>query len=218
MYLVDDSAEMAFLDPAVVAGGLVAVAALGYGLWSRVKLRRHPRRGPGYDVFRRDVASALAVWGAAEILIIAAWFARIEGLRMPIWSYVGLVVGLAILAFAWRREHGPWPTRAKAEEDDVLPDGTVPRGLSETWEMGAVAGGILALASYLVTVDHPYGHPIHWATTALSFVVGYALGLAAWTPRFKLSAVRAQRNRAGSAVLRGKRTKRHAPSNSSVRR
>lgn len=207
MYLLEDRPEMAFVDPVVGAGGLLAVTALGCGLWSRSRLRRRPRRGPAYDVFRQDAASSLVAWGAIQLALAAGWLARVEGLRMPVWSYLGLAIGIAILAFVWRRERAPWPALAKNEEDEVLPDGRVQRGTSQTWEMGFLAGGGLAIASYLFTAGHEYGHPIHWVTTGLSFLAGYGLGLAIWSPRFKLAVVRARRPSAAqrrTAAVRGK--------------
>jgi hypothetical protein len=193
MYLLEDAAELAFADPIIILSGVLAAVALGYGVWWRSRLRRRPRRGPAYDVFRNDVAGALIAWGAAQLAVVLGWAARVEGLRMPIWSYAGLAMGLAIAALAWRRERRQWPAHAKAEGDEVLADGRVQRGTSQTWEMGLLAAGGLALGSYLVTVDHAYGHPIHWLTTALAMLGGYALGLAIWSPRFRLVAVRSTR-------------------------
>lgn len=208
MYLLDDRSELGFVDPVIIASGLLAIAAVGYGAWSRAALRRSPRRGPAFDVFRRDIAGALIAWSAAQLVIVAGWIVRVEGLRMPIWSYAGVVMGIAILAIAWRRERQQWPTHAKAEGDDPLADGRVQRGRSQTWEVAAPVAGGMGLLSYLVTADHAYGHPIHWLTAGLAMLGGYALGLAIWTPRFGLVAVRSSRaaTRQRSSAGRAKRS------------
>ena len=196
MYFLEDRAEMAFVDPVIVAGALLAVGAVGFGLWSLRQLRRRPRRGPAYQVFRHDTASALRGWGVVQLVIFAGWALRVEGLRMPIWSYLGLGIGLAIVALLGRRERGAWPALAKTEGVELLPDGRVQRGMSQTWEMGFLTGGGLALVSYLASAGHVYGHPIHWATTGLTLLAGYSLGVAISSPRFKLEAVRAKRTAA----------------------
>ncbi|MGH2462441.1 MAG: hypothetical protein ACRDFZ_02300 [Candidatus Limnocylindria bacterium] len=197
MYFLEDRQQMALVDPVIIASAVLAIIAIGFGLWSRRELRRRPRRGPAYHVFRQDVASALLVWGVAQLALAAGWALRVEGLRMPIWSYLGLAIGLAIVAVAGRRERAAWPALAKTDGVELLPDGRVQRGTSQTWEMGFLAGAGLGLVSYLVSAGHAYGHPIHWVTTGLTLLAGYALGLAMWSPRFKLEAVRFRQVPAG---------------------
>lgn len=197
MYFLDDPPNFTFIDPLIVTSGLLAIAILGGGLWMRRRLRRRPRRGPAYQVFRLDAANAAILWAATQLVVVTGWALRVEGLRVPIWSYLGMLVGAAIAILAWRRERAPWPSLAKSDGVELLTDGRVQRGTSQTWEpaMLAAAGG--AFVSYLATAGHAYGHPIHWLTTILTFPVGYALGLAVWSPRFKLITERAKRDTAG---------------------
>jgi hypothetical protein len=194
MYLLNDSARWAFFDPVVIAGMLLGLGALIFGLVQRRTLRLRPPRGPAYQVFREDLAHAALAWGFAQLAFGAGWVFRVEALRLPIWSYLTLLVGVAILALAWRRERRPWPALAKTDGVELLSDGRIQRGEGQTWEMGYLIAGGLALVSYLASAGHAYPHPLHWLTTIFSMPVGYGLGLVIWTPRFKLTAVRAKRN------------------------
>lgn len=203
MYLFDDRPELAFLDPVIVAGIVLALVGLTAGLLIRHRGRRRPPRGPAYQVFRQDAGSALIAWAIGQLAFGAGWALRVEGLRMPIWSYVGVAAGLAIAALLWRRERAPWPTFAKTVGVEQLPDGRVQRGTSQTWEMAFLITGATALLGYLATVDHAYGHPIHWLTTGLLLLPAFALGLAIWSPRFKVAAVRAPRGASATAKRKG---------------
>lgn len=194
MYLFEDLPEPSFIDPVIVAAGLAALVATAIGLWRRRSVRRRPARGPAYQVFREDVATALLFWGVAELAFTAGWLLRIEGLRMPIWSYLGAGVGVAIGFLVWRRERRSWPALAKTDGVEQLADGSIQRGVSQTWEMGILLAGGAGLGSYLAAAGHGYGHPIHWVITGLMLLGGFALGVTAWTPRFKLTTVRAKRH------------------------
>jgi hypothetical protein len=194
MYLFDDRPELALVDPIIVGGAILALAALIVGLRMRYRMRRRPPRGPAYQVFRADAATALTVWGGAQLLFVGGWALRVEGLRMPIWSYLGLLAGVIIAALLWRRERAGWPPQAKAEGEEVQPDGSLQRGRSRTWEVAFVAAGGAALVGYLATADHGYAHPVHWLTTAAVALPAYALGMAAWTPRMGLVTIRASRS------------------------
>src|SRR5207244_7242407 len=121
MYLLDNSALMAFVDPVIVAGALLGVGALVFGLIQRQTLRLHPRRGPAYQVFRQDLTHAALAWGVAQVAFAAAWAFRVDGLRMPIWSYLALTAGITIAALAWRRERSHWPALAKTAGAELLP-------------------------------------------------------------------------------------------------
>jgi hypothetical protein len=54
MYLLDNSAHRAFIDPVIIAGLLLGLGALIFGLMQRRTLRLRPPRGPAYQVFRQD--------------------------------------------------------------------------------------------------------------------------------------------------------------------
>lgn len=202
MYLFDDRPELAFPDPVIVGGIALAVCALAFGFVSRHRLRRRPPRGPAYQVFRYDAASALIAWGSAQLAFGAGWALRVEGLRMPLWSYLGLLVGVALAVMLWRRERASWPSLAKSDGAEQLPDGSVQLGVSQTWEMGFLAAGGAGLLMYLSTAGHAYGHPIHWLLAGLSLLPAYAAGMAIWSPRFKLTVVRARRQNATMANQR----------------
>ena len=202
MYLLDDRPEFTFLDPVIMIAIALALGALAFGLLSRYRLRRRPYRGPAYQVFREDAASALMTWGAAQLTLGAGWALRVEGVRMPIWSYIGLIIGVVIAILLWRRERAGWPTLAKTDGVELLADGKVQRATSQTWEMGFLVAGGGGLVAYLSTAGHAYGHPIHWLTTGLMMLPAYALGLAIWSPRFKLTAIRASRATVTSAKQR----------------
>lgn len=214
MYLFDDRPELALIDPLIVGSAVLAFAAVVFGLLTQQRLRRRPPRGPAYQVFRADAATALTLWGAAQLLFVGGWALRVEGLRMPLWSYIGLLTGVVIAALLWRRERASWPPQAKAQGQDVQPDGTVQRGRSRTWEIAFLLAGGAALLAYLATADHPYPHPVHWLETALVALPAYAVGMAAWTPRVGLVTVRAPR----SAVLPPRQRPGAKPRRSAARR
>lgn len=213
MYLFDDRPELPFLDPVIVAGIVLALGGLTAGILILYRGRRRPPRGPAYQVFLYDAGTALAAWGGGQLAFGIGWALRVEGLRMPIWSYVGIVGGLVIAVLFWRRERAAWPALAKSTGVEQLPDGRVQRGTSQTWEMAFLVAGGTGLLAYLATVDHAYGHPLHWLTTALLLLPAYALGLAIWSPRFKVAAVLGPRGasvvakrKAGEKRLRRDRT------------
>lgn len=193
MYLFDNQPGLTFVDPLIMLAGLLGLIALALGWLERRRLRKRLPRGPAYQVFRQDAATALMVWGAAQLALAAGWALRIEGLRMPIWPYIGLLVGVAAAVFLIRRERRNWPSLAKTDGVEQLPDGRVQRGMSQTWEMGFLVAGGAGLLSYLASAGHAYAHPIHWLTTGLSMLPAYALGVAIWSPRFKLTTVRGAR-------------------------
>lgn len=186
MYLFDDRPELALIDPLIVASAFLALAAVIMGLRVRYRLRDRPPRGPAYQVFRADAATALTVWGGAQLLFVAGWALRVEGLRMPVWSYLALLAGVIVVVLLWRRERSGWPAQAKADGEEVQPDGSLQRGRSRTWEGAFPVAGGAALLVYLATADHGYPHPVHWLTTTALALPAYALGMAAWTPRMAL--------------------------------
>lgn len=208
MYLFEDQPGLTLIDPLIVLGGLVGMIVVALGWLDRRRLRKRPPRGPAYQVFRQDAAGALTAWGVAQVAFAGGWALRVEGLRMPVWSYLGLLVGGAIAVLIWRRERRSWPAFAKADGVEQLPDGRIQRGISQTWEMGFLTAGGAGLLSYLGNAGHAYGHPVHWLTTGLSMLPAYALGLAIWSPRFKVTTVRAPRASATAKQRRSEKQRR----------
>jgi hypothetical protein len=205
MYLFEDQRELSIIDPVIIASGIVAVAALVGGLWMRRATRRKPPHGPAYQVFRLDAANAAILWGATQVAIVVGWALRVDAVRMPIWSYATLAVGMVGAVLFLRRERAPWPPLAKGEGMELLPDGRVQRGQSETWQFAMLPAMGAGLVSYLATAGHIYPHPFHWMTTGLTIPAVFALGLAMWSPRFKLT-------EAPSRRLVGSQSKRLRPS------
>lgn len=165
----------------------IALFAVGLAIVLASAARSRSQR-PGNrvgQVFWRDVSQAGYIWAAATSALLASALLGIEGLRIPIWLFVALVVGLVclvIVGLRWRRQ-GLASERTHAD-DPSRPDRA--RLVSTTWEvaiLGAGAGGLLV---YLVSVSHSWGHPIHWLVAGLGGVVGYAVGLIVATPRYTL--------------------------------
>lgn len=50
-------------------------------------------------------------------------------------------------------------------------------------ESAALGAGLLAFLSYVITMDHPNPHAVHWITSRAAAVTGFAIGLAIWTPQ-----------------------------------
>lgn len=188
MYFLDDRPEVALIDPVILGSLALAVAGVAYALRLRRRLRAYPRRAAGYQVFRLDVSTALLAWGVAQVGIVLGWGLRVEGLRMPAWSYLGLLIGAAIAVVAWRKDHGrEWSADARVEGSFELTDGSIRQVRSETWEFGILGAAAVGLLAYLVSVGHAYPHPIHWMTSALAALAGYGLGTVVWTPRAKIN-------------------------------
>ena len=157
MYLFDDSPAAPLIDPVILGSLFLGLVAVAYGLLQRRILVAHPRRGADYHVFRLDLASALLWWGIAQTVAVVAWWSRVEGARMPLWSYLGLLYGATILAIAWRKERAErWSDAARAEGEAVLSDGSGRSVTSETREFGLLGAAGLALLTYLATVGHAY--------------------------------------------------------------
>lgn len=205
MYFLDDSAAAPLVDPLIVGSLVLGLAAVGFGIEQRWTLRANPRQSANYHVFRLDLASAIGSWGAAQTVTVIAWLARIEGARMALWPYLGLLYGAAIVALAWRRDRvEDWSDAAKAP-GQPMPIGHGVRSItSATLEFGLFGAAGLALLTYLLTMGHPYPHPIHWLTTAVAGVAGFGVGLMVKTPRAR---VRVQPHKASPAAPRRARVR-----------
>ncbi len=163
----------------------IALIGVSFGLIMASVARMRSQR-PGSrvaQVFWRDVSQAGYIWAGATMVVLFGALGNVEGLRVPIWLSLAIVVGLACLVIARVR----WDRHAAGSgslslDDQSRPDR--PRLVSTSWEvavLGAGAGGLLA---YGASVSHAWGHPIHWLVAAIGLAIGYAVGLTLATPRY----------------------------------
>ena len=164
-----------------VGGALVAAAALVTALWLRQRALAH--RGTVAAVFAADASSVLRVVAIALAVLSASVAFGADGLGIPLWfvlATVGALLALALLI--WR-----WYTAVGAQEG--WRRGITPKGrgsvASTSWQIGLAAGAGLGLLTYLATDDHSFGHQPHWTLALLGLLLGYALGIAAVTPRLR---------------------------------
>lgn len=182
--------EWLFAGPAPLGwqiAGLIVSALAAASAWVARRKATH-RKGTVLEVFWRDTATiGLVLAGVATVPSLAA-IVPIEGLGQAIWILVAVVAAAAavsLLALRWRGQE----LGAAARGRSVTPNAAPERRLVPTgWEIGILGAGISGLGTYLVTADHIYGHPIHWSLAGLGLFVGYALGIGAVTPRFRLEA------------------------------
>jgi len=173
-----------------VAGGAAAAVLAAVGLALRHRGARHA--GTVLALFMADVSGVLFALAIAVGVVSAALTLGVEGPGSPIWLLVavlGAVAALALLGWRWRTS-----LAGVVRGRRTTPTGTPARDISSTaWEIGVLVGGGAALLTYLVTADHGFGHPPHWILAGLGGLVGYAVGIAAATPRFRFVASRGRR-------------------------
>jgi lipid-A-disaccharide synthase-like uncharacterized protein len=173
-------------QPLLILEG-IALAAAGIGLLL-ASVARDRSRQPGSRVahiFWRDVSQAGFIWSGATIVILAGALLQVEGLRMPIWIFLAIVVGVVCLAVArirWVRQG--MASEHKRMDDPSRPDR--PRLVATTWEFGILGAGVGGLLVYAVSASHVWGHPIHWLVAGVGVGIGYAVGLIVATPRYTL--------------------------------
>jgi hypothetical protein len=168
---------------------LDGIALLGIGIAiTLASVARSASQRPGNRVARvfwRDVSLAGYIWAAATFSLLVGSIAGIDGLRVPIWLALALIVGIVCLAIArlrWRRQ-GLMSERTQVD-DPTRPD--PPRLVSTAWEVAILGAGGGGLLVYMATLSHGWGHPIHWLVAGLGAVIGYAVGLIVATPRYSL--------------------------------
>lgn len=160
----------------------VAIAIMLASL-ARSRIQRPGSRVAG--VFWRDVSHAGYIWAAATFALLVGALEGIDGIRVPLWLLLAMILGItSLLTARWRwRRLALEPERALAE-DPARPDR--PRLVSTTWEAAILGAGVAGLLVYMATVSHGWGHPIHWLVAGLGAVYGYAAGLILATPRYAL--------------------------------
>ena len=182
MYLFEDPVEVPF-DPVIILGLILGATVFLLGVRGRRLLFAQPRSSPGYQVLRLDLASVAILWGFAQLAAGAGWLLRLEGLRLPAWSYFSLVIGGAVFGIAWRKLRADWSFEDRARDSRRVTDQAVRVVRSATWNPAALGAGLLAFVTYVLSMSHSYSHPVHWFTSGLAAVTGFAVGLAIWTPR-----------------------------------
>ena len=172
--------------------GTAGATLAGFLMVAALVLRHRTSRygGTVVAVFLADVSSVLRVLAVAVGVVSAALAFGFEGVGHPLWlvvAFMAAAVAGALLIWRWRAS-----LPASARQRRLTPTGTPERDIASTaWEIGIVTGGGLGLLTYLVTADHRFGHPPHWTLAVIGALVGYAVGIAAVTPRFRfLSPVR----------------------------
>lgn len=135
-------------------------------------------------LFWWDAAACAWAWSGSTLALGIAAISGVEGLAMPAWLLIDLVVGAvmaAILAIRWRRER-----LGRLPDADTRPPGNPTFVVNASREWGILGAFIGAMAAYGISVSHGFGHPIHWVVAGFGLPLGYALALALVTPRYSV--------------------------------
>lgn len=179
-WLVSEQPQQVVGVGGLTLAGLLAVGAL--------LLRRRAERFEGtvVSVFLGDAGTVLGVLAITASLVSAALALGVEGVGRPLWlviTVIGVAVAAALLVRRWRGEFASQARRYRRATPTGAPERRI---VSTTWEIGIVVAGGAALLTYLGTADHQFGHPLHWILAVVGLLLGYALGIGAMTPRFRL--------------------------------
>lgn len=179
-WLIRDQAQTVLGVAGLTVAGLLAAGAL------LLRGRAHRCEGSVISIFLNDAGSIFGVLAVTVSLVSAALALGVEGVGRPLWlvvAGVGLVVSAAPLVWRWR---GEFATQARRYRQ-VTPTGVPERRIvSTTWEVAIVVAAGAGLLTYLGTADHRFGHPVHWILVVVGLLLGYAIGIGATTPRFRL--------------------------------
>ena len=163
----------------------IALVAVSLGLIVASVARARARRSINViaRMFWDDVGRAAYIWAAATVLVLVGALGNVEGLEVPVWLVLSIVVGAVCLLIVQRR----WarlglPADRTGSHDPSRPDR--PHLVSTSWEIAILYAGGGGLLVYGVSVAHLWGHPIHWLVAGIGAAVGYAVGLIMATPRF----------------------------------
>lgn len=187
--------EWLFAEPPPIAWPIAGLTVSILVLAAAWAARRRAARLEGtlLEVFWRDAATIgitlAGVVGAPSV----AGFVPIEGIGQPIWILVGVaavVAAAGLLVFRWRAQELGIASRRRPLTPTAAPQRQL---VSTGWEIGMLGAGIGGFGTYLVTAGHVFGHPIHWVIAALGLFVGYAFGIGAVTPRFRVEKPTARR-------------------------
>lgn len=179
-WLVGDQAQPILGVAGLTLAGALAAAAL------LLRRRAHRFEGSVVSIFLSDAGSVLSVLAVTVSLVSVALALGVEGIGRPLWliiALVGLVISAALLVWRWRGEFASQARRHRP----VTPTGVPERRIVSTaWEVAIVVAGGAGLLTYLGTADHRFGHPLHWILAVVGLLLGYAIGIGAATPRFRL--------------------------------
>lgn len=179
-----------FAEPAPIAWPIAGLTLATLSLVAAWTARRRAARlaGSVLQLFWQDSATIAVTMAAALAVPSLASIVPVEGIGQPIWivgGVIAVIAASAVLAARWRGQELGRASRIRR----VTPTGAPERRLVSTaWEFGMLGGGVGLLGTYLATADHAFGHPIHWVIAILGLSIGYALGVSAVTPRFRLEA------------------------------
>jgi hypothetical protein len=179
-WLVTDRPQPVVGVAGLTLAGLLAVVGL--------LLRRRGERVGGtiLSVFLTDAGTVLGVLALTVGLVSAALALGVEGVGRPLWLVIAVMAvtfAVALLTWRWRGEFASHAGRQRRLTPTGVPERRI---VSTTWEIGIVVAGGAALLTYLGTSDHQFGHPLHWILAVVGLLLGYALGIGATTPRFRL--------------------------------
>ncbi len=178
-WLVSDQPQ-----PVVGVAGLTLAGLLAV-IGSLLRRRAERFEGTVLSVFVSDAGTVVSVLALTVALVSAGLALGVEGVGRPLWLLIAVMavtVAAALLVWRWR-EFAPHVERYRRLTPTGVPERQI---VSTTWETGIVVAGGAALLTYLGTADHQFGHPLHWILAVVGLMLGYALGIGATTPRFRL--------------------------------
>ena len=167
---------------AVLEGAVLISLALGLTFSSVAGSRAHTEMPSPVTLYWRDARFAGWTWSAAAAATLASLLLSVDGLSSPVWALVVLASVLVVLGLLTRRWRSP---AMRAHRAQRASDPPARRLVSTTWEVGILVGGAAGLAVYAVAMSHQWAHPFHWALAILAIGLGYAVGVAAATPRYR---------------------------------
>ncbi len=179
-WLLADGAQPVPGMAGATAAGLLAVGA------SVLRRRADRFDNSVLSVFLSDAGTMLSSLAVTVAVVSAALAFGVEGVGRPLWLIVALAcVAIAggLLVWRWRAELASQANRYRPATPTGAPERRI---ISTAWEIGIVSAGGAGLLTYLGTADHRFGHPLHWILAVLGVLLGYALGIGAVTPRFRL--------------------------------
>ena len=171
-------------EPLLIMEGMALLGA-SLGLILAAVARARARRSPDRiaRIFWDDVSRAGYIWAVATMLVLVGALGDVEGLRVPVWLLLSIIVGVVCLVITRLR----WALLGRSAERTRVDDPARPEGArlaSRSWEVAMLSGGGGALLVYGLSAAGAWGHPIHWLAAGIGAVLGYAVGLILATPRY----------------------------------
>ncbi|MBA2631965.1 MAG: hypothetical protein H0U86_03005 [Chloroflexi bacterium] len=170
----------------ILEGMALLAAAFAVSAASVARNRVRSTHHSVLSVFWKDVSTLSWAWAGATVATLAGSLLGAEGLAMPIWLLVDLVIGAVVaglIVYHWRRDG--LAILATSTRSPTVPERRI---TGTTWEFGLLGGAAGGFLAYAVTLGHGWGHPIHWIIAVTGLALGYAVGLALATPRYSVGA------------------------------